>query len=274
MKFILEGTDGSGKSTLAKEIQNTFKYMDFKIIHCTRETPNNMLYFSEMINSSENLIIDRGWIGQFVYQTAEERERNNWLNYIDLEYIECLSSRLGVIKLYVNTPTDVCLYNCLHNGEDGHYTEEYIDELKLTYENLLFKSNHCFGWEKYNNNFVSPEVARNFDYSSLPHIVCVDFDGTLNMTNDPFPSIGSPNIELINDLKNGRWKDSKKILYTARTGFSLDEAIECCRNWGLEFDAINDNIKEVKEVGLNPRKVYCNLFIDDTALNPCDVYFD
>ena len=280
MKFILEGIDGSGKSTLAKKIQETFKFMNFEIFHCTRYTPNNLKFFTEIILNNDNLIIDRMHIGQLVYQTEKERVDKGWMSNDDIikfeEFLTKRSSVEPIIRIFVDTPLDTCLYNCHHNGEDGDYTYEYIKELRDKYVEILFKLNNNYGsnWISYDNNFPSPEVARNFDYSSLPHIVCVDFDKTLNLTNNSFPSIGVPNRELLDELLYGKYKDSKKVLYTCRTNDSLDEAIRTCEEWGLKFDAINDNIEELRSQGINPRKIYCNVFIDDLAVNPNNMFKD
>lgn len=283
MKFILEGVDGSGKSTLARKIQETFKFMNFEIVHCTRETDNNLEFFKDMIYNSngrysDNLIIDRMHLGQCVYQNEDERIDKGWMSDDEIIKLENMLSKRNevepIIRIFVDTPIDTCLYNCHHNGEDGHYTKEYLEDLRNRYLSLLERLknvNAVNNWVIYKNNFVSPEVARNFDYSSLPHIVCVDFDKTLNITDKPFPSIGSPNTKLIDELLNGKWKDSKKVLYTCRTDHLLDEAIEKCEEWGLKFDAINDNIDELKSNGLNPRKIYCNVLFDDLSLNPFDL---
>lgn len=273
MKFILEGVDGSGKSTLAKRIQETFKFMNFEIVHSTRNTPNNLDYFGSLIfNSNKNLIIDRMHLGQFIYQNEEERVAKNWLSSEDelrtIEYwIASRNHVEPVITIFVDTPVDVCLYNCHHNGEDGHYTMEYINSLRDKYLSLIHRLNSTgpSNWIVYKNDFVSPEVAKKFDYSTLPKIVAVDFDGTLAYTE--FPKIVAPNMILFNELLNGKYKDYKKILWTNRTDHLLDEAIEYCRHLGLEFDEINDNIKEVKDVGLSPRKVYADVYIDDKAIN-------
>lgn len=265
MKFLLEGVDGCGKTTLAKKIQETFSGIDFEMIHCTRETPNNYNYFLEMLSSDRNMIIDRGYLGQFIYQTEEERIANGWLTTKELYSIDRIASINKVVKIYVKADTDLCLYNCKHNGEDSHYTAEYIDALKSEYVVYL---DRLYGWNIYENNFTHPEFAESFDYSSLPKIVCVDFDGTLNLTDDPFPSIGKPFMPLLLELTEGKYKDYKKILYTCRTGKSLEDAVETCKNWGLEFDAVNDNINELKRHGLNPRKIYCNTIIDDLVVHP------
>ena len=93
-------------------------------------------------------------------------------------------------------------------------------------------------------------------------IIGTDFDGTL-CTND-WPNIGSPNVRLIEYLKNCRKHGIKVILITMREGKLLDDALEFCKNCGLEFDVVNDNLPEMIEMyGCNPRKVYFDWYIDD-----------
>lgn len=64
-----------------------------------------------------------------------------------------------------------------------------------------------------------------------------------------------------------RQKGIKLILWTMREGKLLDEAVEWCRSHGLTFDAVNDNLAEVKaRYGNNPRKVYADYYLDDHNL--------
>ena len=74
MLVILEGCDGVGKTTLANSIRNALA-PHAKIIHCTKETPNDYRFFSNIIYNSKNVFVvaDRFMYGQFVYQTEEER---------------------------------------------------------------------------------------------------------------------------------------------------------------------------------------------------------
>lgn len=49
---------------------------------------------------------------------------------------------------------------------------------------------------------------------------------------------------------------------------TLEEALIACRNVGLEFDAVNDNVKSSKELfGNNSRKVYASEYWDDKSVN-------
>lgn len=107
-------------------------------------------------------------------------------------------------------------------------------------------------------------------------IIAVDFDGTLCIGNT-YPNIGDPRMWLINMLKSLRNDGHKLILWTCRSnsyvpdfGFSdvhdLDNAVEWCRKFGLEFDAINENLNESKYPNIKlSRKIFANIYIDDKA---------
>jgi len=69
-------------------------------------------------------------------------------------------------------------------------------------------------------------------------VIAVDFDGTL--CESKYPDIGEPALELINILKECRECGHKIILWTCRSGELLNNAIEFCKSYGLEFDAVND----------------------------------
>lgn len=93
-------------------------------------------------------------------------------------------------------------------------------------------------------------------------IVAVDFDGTL--CEAAYPQIGEPKQEIIDIVKSAKEAGCKLILWTMREDKELNEAVEWCSKQGIVFDAINDNIDEMKAYWKNnPRKVYADLYIDD-----------
>lgn len=98
-------------------------------------------------------------------------------------------------------------------------------------------------------------------------IIAVDFDGTLCYAT--WPEVGAPNIKLINDLIDMQKAGDKIILWTCREGIALENAIRWCKEYNLEFDAINDNLAEqVKLYGNNSRKICCDMYIDDKSCIP------
>lgn len=97
-------------------------------------------------------------------------------------------------------------------------------------------------------------------------IYAVDFDGTLCESKSP--DIGPPNVVLIRHLIKRRKQGNKIILWTCRFGERLIEAVEWCRQFGLEFDAINENLPEIIEnMGGESRKVFADVYIDDKSVN-------
>lgn len=97
----------------------------------------------------------------------------------------------------------------------------------------------------------------------LPKIIALDFDGTL--VKNKFPEIGEINPHVWQAALRAQAEGIKLILWTSRTGKVLDDAVEFCMNRGLRFDAINDNITEVKALGWDARKVFATLYIDDRS---------
>ena len=100
-------------------------------------------------------------------------------------------------------------------------------------------------------------------------ILCVDFDGTL--CSHEFPEIGKPNLHVIEFVKNFRKEGNKVILHTCRGGKCLEKALRWCERQGLEFDAINDDLPEIKETRFGKtksKKIYANIYLDDKAVHP------
>lgn len=98
-------------------------------------------------------------------------------------------------------------------------------------------------------------------------IIAVDFDGTLCYSN--WPDLGEPNTALIEYLKQLQIDGNKLILWTCRAGEALANAVSWCRQYQLEFDAVNDNLPEiVEQYGNNSRKITCDYYIDDRAVLP------
>ena len=98
-------------------------------------------------------------------------------------------------------------------------------------------------------------------------IIAVDFDGTLCFSN--WPELSEPNRPLIEYLCSQKKSGNRLILWTCRAGEALEKAVFWCKEQGLYFDAINDNLPEVVEqYGNNSRKITCDFYIDDKALLP------
>jgi hypothetical protein len=93
--------------------------------------------------------------------------------------------------------------------------------------------------------------------------IAVDFDGTI--VEHRYPEIG-PEIPFATETLKMLIKEQHKlILWSVREGKLLDDAVEWCRQRGVEFYAINRDYPE-ETTDNNPdftRKLKADMFIDD-----------
>ena len=90
-------------------------------------------------------------------------------------------------------------------------------------------------------------------------ILAIDFDGTC--VEHKFPEIGEPLPESFETLKEFIQAGDRLILWTWREGVFLQEAIDFCREHGVEFESHNKNVIEHNYD--KSRKVYADMYIDD-----------
>lgn len=94
-------------------------------------------------------------------------------------------------------------------------------------------------------------------------LIAVDFDGTI--VEHRYPEIGKEIPFAISTLKLLQEERHRLVLWTVREGDLLDEAVEFCRQRGLEFYAVNANFpEEAPKSGTTAcRKLKADLYIDD-----------
>lgn len=101
----------------------------------------------------------------------------------------------------------------------------------------------------------------------MPRTICVDFDGTI--VDHQYPDIGQPVPGAFFYLKKYQQIGAKLILLTMRSderqqaGNVLQQAVQFCRQNGLEFYAVNNNPDQ--DSWTTSRKVYGHIYIDDAA---------
>lgn len=93
--------------------------------------------------------------------------------------------------------------------------------------------------------------------------IAVDFDGTI-VTHE-YPNIGKEIPFAIQTLKLLQKDGHKLILWSVREGKLLNEAVQWCRERGLEFYAINRDYPEEETNNSNnySRKLKVDIWIDD-----------
>jgi len=92
--------------------------------------------------------------------------------------------------------------------------------------------------------------------------IAIDFDGTI--VEHKYPKIGKTQLFAFETLKQLQKQKHKLILWTYRAGKELKEAVEFCKQNGIEFYAINSNFPDEKfEEDKISRKIYADIYIDD-----------
>ena len=96
--------------------------------------------------------------------------------------------------------------------------------------------------------------------------IAVDFDGTI--VKHRYPDIGPEIPFAIETLLKLQEEGHKLIMWSVREGELLDDAVEWCRERGLEFYAVNRDYPEEDTENNNhfSRKLKVGLFIDDRNL--------
>jgi hypothetical protein len=94
-------------------------------------------------------------------------------------------------------------------------------------------------------------------------IIAVDFDGTI--VEDNYPSIGAERPFATETLRMLIRDRHRLILWSVREGKYLADAINWCRERGVEFYAVNKDYPEEDKEKNNhfSRKIKADYFIDD-----------
>ena len=92
-------------------------------------------------------------------------------------------------------------------------------------------------------------------------IIAIDFDGTI--VEDAYPNIGKPMIFAFETMKKLQSEGHRLILWTYRNDKKLQEAVDFCKQQGLEFYAINKSYTEEEFDGNISRKINATFFVDD-----------
>lgn len=95
--------------------------------------------------------------------------------------------------------------------------------------------------------------------------IAIDFDGTI--VEHRYPQIGNEIPFATDTLKMLINDHHRLILWSVREGELLEEAVEWCRQRGVEFYAVNKDYPEEETAHRNfSRKIKADIFIDDRNL--------
>lgn len=98
-------------------------------------------------------------------------------------------------------------------------------------------------------------------------VIAVDFDGTI--VEHRYPEIGRERPFAVSTLKKLIEEQHRIILWTVREGKLLEDAVEWCRERGLEFYAVNKDFPEEdpEKNKQYSRKLKVDIFIDDRNIS-------
>ena len=91
--------------------------------------------------------------------------------------------------------------------------------------------------------------------------IAIDFDGTI--VEDEYPKIGKPKLFAFETLLKLQEKGHRLILWTYRNGKTLEQAIQFCKENGVNFYAVNKSFPEEEFDPNFSRKINADIFIDD-----------
>lgn len=91
--------------------------------------------------------------------------------------------------------------------------------------------------------------------------IAIDFDGTI--VEHKYPAIGKELLFAFETMRELQKQKHQLLLWTYRSGKELEEAVEYCREKGIEFYAVNKNYPEEKYDESISRKIQADVYIDD-----------
>jgi hydroxymethylpyrimidine pyrophosphatase-like HAD family hydrolase len=99
----------------------------------------------------------------------------------------------------------------------------------------------------------------------MQKIIACDFDGCL--CENKYPEIGPPIRETITALRQEQSQGALVILWTCRRDKEQEAAVTWCKEHGLLFDAVNENLLCMIEAFIgDTRKVFADEYWDDKAV--------
>lgn len=92
-------------------------------------------------------------------------------------------------------------------------------------------------------------------------VIAIDFDGTI--VEDNYPEIGEPKLFAFESLQQMIEQRHQLILWTTREGKRLQEAVDFCKENGVEFYAVNKSYPDERFEDMESRKIICDLFVSN-----------
>lgn len=98
---------------------------------------------------------------------------------------------------------------------------------------------------------------------SSKKIIAVDFDGCI--VENKWPLVGDPILPTVEALKRKSKTESRIILWMAEEGACF-ATLDACKGFGIELDAVNENLRKSSIAFDSGRKVFADEYWDDRAV--------
>lgn len=95
-------------------------------------------------------------------------------------------------------------------------------------------------------------------------IAAIDFDGTL--VEHEYPMVGAEVEDAFRWLHYLHRQGVKLMLWTMRSGQTLEDAVRYCRDRGVTFWGLNENPEQTATGWSLSAKQYAHVYVDDAAL--------
>lgn len=136
MIYLLEGVDCSGKSTLAKKLQKTF---GGEIVHVvqpkTLAEQDRVPFYKDLIDSHDNLILDRGWYSDLVYGEFYRKQAD--IEWSEIYEIEIYLKKKGCMIIHCTDTAEALWDRVLERGDDTIKSYSELSNLKRRFSVAL-----------------------------------------------------------------------------------------------------------------------------------------
>ena len=104
-------------------------------------------------------------------------------------------------------------------------------------------------------------------------IIAIDFDGTI--VEDRYPHIGNLRKDAAETIQQLYDDGHYIIIWTCRTGLKAEEARTFLFGNEIPYHQLNkSNPENVAKYGIDTRKVYADVYIDDKAITPLPEWYE
>ena len=219
MKIIIEGADGVGKTALAKHINDNLANTTY--VHHGPPTSkeyamDESFAMAAPSNSGVIEILDRSWLGEFVYPQLFRGYTSNYFEMLE-SYIKKNKERVLYIMLYAQQPFGGTNNNAEFLGKHSIVQREFINLFNSikSGEKIIFNVDNFSSIDVEHVRIL--EFIKHWILHEIPYQTTDDLSYT--MFNDAFRFVGTPPFPVLDThCSCGHYSDHKMYDYYKKTG--------------------------------------------------------